>query len=124
MTTLGLVSLVLAIGITGFWLAFLISTGFRQGMERWPGELLHERAFAIPDLLLATSLLVVAWHDPSTFAARLALACSGALLFLGVLDAGYLISTWTLRSPRERIRPVLVSLACILGATTILVLAL
>lgn len=84
---------VAAAGILVFWISW-----FRQGHhEEWlpPGYVEHERAFVVPDALLATLLLVsaVLLVSEHPLGRTLSLVCAGMLAFLGLLDAAYFWQT-------------------------------
>lgn len=51
----------------------------------------HERAFLVPDLVVATSMIIagVLAKRGHPLARSLAVACGGALFFLGLLDASF-----------------------------------
>jgi hypothetical protein len=82
-----------AAGIAVFWI-----TWFRQGHdEEWlpPGYVEHERAFVLPDALLAVLLVVsaVLLVGGRPLGRTLSLVCAGMLAFLGVLDGAYFWQT-------------------------------
>lgn len=78
-----------AIGIVGFWLTWVRA----PHSEPWlpAGYESHERAFMLPDGMLATLLTVSAvlilLGEP--LGSSLALVAAGMLVFLGLIDAAY-----------------------------------
>lgn len=82
-----------AIGIAVFWV-----TWYRQehDQDRLPrGYVTHERAFVVPDtvlagLLVASALLLVSEHP---LGRSLSLVCAGMLAFLGLVDTAYFWET-------------------------------
>lgn len=78
-----------AIGIVVFWFTWLRTD---HDPARYPeGYLAHERAFVLPDsvlaaLLTAAGVLELAGHPRGP---GLALIAAGMLLFLGLIDAAY-----------------------------------
>lgn len=84
---------VAAAGIAAFWVMW-----FRQEHdEGWlpPGYVEHERAFVLPDALLAVLLVAsaVLLVNEQPLGRTLSLVCAGMLAFLGVLDAAYFWQT-------------------------------
>lgn len=87
-----------ALGIVHFWWQFFNGSLFSSVelnavMPHFEGYYLWERSFVLPDLLLATGMLissVALWTNRWMEKGRvLASACAGASLFLGVLDLTY-----------------------------------
>jgi hypothetical protein len=82
-----------AIGIVVFWITWLRA----EHEEPWlpDGYVEHERAFVLPDsvlaLLLAGSGLLQVLDRP--LGGQLALVAAGMLLFLGLIDAAYFART-------------------------------
>jgi hypothetical protein len=78
-----------ALGIVAFWQTWLRGD---HDVAWWPtGYEEHERAFVLPDhvmaaLLVASAVLSV---TGSMLGAQLALVCAGMLLFLGLIDGAY-----------------------------------
>jgi hypothetical protein len=82
-----------AIGIAVFWTTWLRA---EHDPSAFPaGYLLHERAFVVPDsvlaLLLTVSALLTVFEQP--LGPRVALVAAGMLLFLGLIDATYFVLT-------------------------------
>jgi hypothetical protein len=82
-----------AVGIVVFWTSWLRTD---HDPSTFPeGFLLHERAFVVPDgvlaVLLTASGLLSVLEQP--LGPRLALVAAGMLLFLGLLDATYFALT-------------------------------
>jgi hypothetical protein len=82
-----------AIGIVVFWTTWLRADHDPSALPE--GYLLHERAFVVPDtvlaLLLTVSALLTVAEQP--LGPRLALVAAGMLLFLGLIDATYFVLT-------------------------------
>lgn len=78
-----------AVGIAVFWTSWLRADHDTSALP--PGFVEHERAFVLPDGVLAVTLtasavLTLVEHD---LGGRLALVSVGMLVFLGLLDAAY-----------------------------------
>jgi tryptophan-rich sensory protein len=74
------------------------TTWFRQEHdEEWlpPGYVEHERAFVLPDALLAVLLVIsaVLLVTAQPLGRTLSLVCAGMLAFLGILDGAYFWQT-------------------------------
>jgi hypothetical protein len=82
-----------AIGIAVFWTTWLRADHDPSAFPE--GYLLHERAFVVPDsvlaLLLTVSALLTVFEQP--LGPRVALVAAGMLLFLGLIDATYFALT-------------------------------
>lgn len=82
-----------AVGIAVFWFTWLRT----EHDEPWlpEGYVEHERAFVVPDSVLAVLLLTGAVLTVLEVAAArvLALVAAGMLVFLGLIDAAYFVRT-------------------------------
>lgn len=80
-----------ALGIVVFWIWWFRA---KHDESSWPqGHRQHERAFVVPDLLLACLLVVSSLTSMRDVAqgSRLALIAAGMMLFLAILDATYFV---------------------------------
>ena len=78
-----------ALGIVGYWQVWLRGD---HDVTWWPtGYEEHERAFVLPDHVMAALLVISAGLSVSgsVMGAHLALVAAGMLLFLGLIDAAY-----------------------------------
>jgi hypothetical protein len=112
-----------AAAIVAFWVTWL-----RQGHdEDWlpPGYVEHERAFLLPDGLLAALLVVsaVLLVGGQPLGRTLSLVCAGMLAFLGLLDAAYFWRTGLFARERGGLVNALV-VAGVLILSALLVVAL
>lgn len=87
-----LVQIVTGVGLILFWVLFF-TIGLAPSTPP-PGYFEFEHSFAVPDLILAASLLYAAWLWRSRkgnhrIARTITLLCAGALMFLGLLDASF-----------------------------------
>ena len=110
-----------AVGIAVFWVTWLRS----PPKDPWlpAGFVEHERAFVLPDgllalLLLGSAVLSVLQH---ALGASLALVAAGMLLFLGLIDAAYFARTGLFARDRGGRGNLGVVLWMLLLATTLLV---
>ena len=86
---LAVLQVVTALGIVAFWQVWLRGD---HDVAWWPtGHEEHERAFVLPDHVMAAMLVVSAALSVtgSSVGAQLALVSAGMLLFLGLIDAAY-----------------------------------
>ena len=82
-----------AVGIVVFWVGWLRAAHDEEWLPE--GFVEHERAFVLPDgvlaaLLLSSAVLSVLGHR---LGSSLALVVAGMLLFLGLIDAAYFART-------------------------------
>ena len=111
-----------ALGIVTFWITWLSS----EQNEPWfpPGFIEHERAFVYPDCLCAALLVVSAvlgWNG-SAYGSSVGLIAAGMLLFLGVIDAAYMIQNGML-APQHDGRRHLAIVGSILFTSLVLIVA-
>ena len=91
--TLAVLQVGTAIGIVVFWVTWLRAD---HDVASLPvGFVEHERAFVLPDSVLAVVLTVSAWLSlvEPQLGSSLALVAVGMLLFLGLIDAAYFART-------------------------------
>jgi hypothetical protein len=109
---------VTAAGIAVFWVTWLRA----EHTEPWlpAGYVEHERAFVVPDSVLAVTLVIAAGLLVGEVALgrSLALLAAGMLVFLGLLDAVYFARTGLLRRERGRLG----NLGVVAGVLTLAVL--
>jgi hypothetical protein len=109
---------VTAAGIAVFWATWLRT----EHTEPWlpAGYVEHERAFVVPDSVLAVTLVAAAGLLVSEVALgrSLALVAAGMLAFLGLLDAVYFARTGLFRRARGGIG----NLGVVAGVLTLAVL--
>lgn len=87
--TLAVLQLGTAVGIAAFWTSWLRTD---HDITRLPeGFVEHERAFVLPDSVLALTLVVSAALNllERPLGSSLALVAAGMLIFLGLIDAAY-----------------------------------
>jgi hypothetical protein len=82
-----------ALGIAVFWVTWFRETHDQAWLPR--GYVQHERAFVLPDtvlaaLLVVAAILLVTGHP---IGRSLSLVCAGMLAFLGLVDAAYFWQT-------------------------------
>jgi hypothetical protein len=109
---------VTAAGIAVFWVTWLRA----EHTEPWlpAGYVEHERAFVVPDSVLAVTLVIAAGLLVGEVALgrSLALLAAGMLVFLGLLDAVYFARTGLFRRERGGIG----NLGVVAGVLTLAVL--
>ena len=86
----GALEILTGAGIIIFWTLFY-TTDLMAPKNPPEGYLSHERAFVFPDSLTATALIAAAilLFLKNPLGESLSLICSGALIFLGVIDFAY-----------------------------------
>ena len=89
-TLIGVLEILTGLGVIAFWVLFY-TTEWMAPKNPPPGYLSHERAFVWPDSLMAVTLVAagILLFLKISLGHSLSLACSGALLFLGVIDLAY-----------------------------------
>lgn len=113
--TLAYLELATGVGLLLFWIAF-----FTMGLapkDPAPGYMEFERAFPIPDGILAIGLLIGGYGLLQSWesAISLSLVCSGALMFLGVLDLSFgYQNTFKRQSPKELAFSLFINGWCVL----------
>ena len=86
---LSVLAILTGVGLLLFWLGFF--TFDLAPANPPPGYFEYEHSFPLPDIILACALIVagILMLRGKSWGARLALVCSGALLFLGLLDFSF-----------------------------------
>jgi hypothetical protein len=112
-----------ALGIAVFWLTWLRETHDQAWLP--PGYVQHERAFVLPDtvlaaLLVVAAILLVTGHP---IGRSLSVVCAGMLAFLGLVDAAYFWQTGLFARDRGGLVNAAVVVA-VLGLATALVATL
>ncbi len=96
---LAIVQIVTGIGIFAFWLLFF-TIGLAPAKPP-PCFFEFENSFPIPDAILATGLIAsgVAMNRGLAWGSPISLACSGGLLFLGLIDLSFTAQSGGFRGP-------------------------
>ena len=103
-----------ALGLILFWVGFF-TIGLAPRTPP-PGYFVYEHSFPLPDLILAFSLLVAArmLQQGRPAGKTIAIACSGALMFLGVLDFSFnLLNGMYVISPMDLALNAFINLWCV-----------
>ena len=103
-----------ALGLILFWVGFF-TIGLAPDTPP-PGYFVYEHSFPLPDLILAFSLLVAArmLSQGRPAGRTVAIACSGALMFLGVLDFSFnLLNGMYAISPMDLALNAFINLWCV-----------
>ena len=90
----GVLEIATGVGIIAFWILFY-STDMMKPKNPPEGYMSHERAFVFPDTLTSIALIAAAilLFMKNPLGGSLSLVCSGALMFLGVIDLAYNLQT-------------------------------
>jgi hypothetical protein len=87
---LAVLQIILAVGISGFWIFFFMVENKNPEKEDW--YLRHERSFPLPDLGLITICLLVSATGLLTgerFGIFFTIVSGGGLMFLGLIDLAF-----------------------------------
>jgi len=87
---LAILQIILAAGITGFWIFFFMIENRDPEKEDW--YLKHERSFPLPDIGLITVCLLVAATGlliGERFGIFFTIVAGGGLMFLGLIDFAF-----------------------------------
>lgn len=89
-----------AVAIAAFWVAWFRDVHDQEWLPT--GYVQHERAFVLPDAVLAVTLLASATLlvTGEPLGRSLSLVCAGMLAFLGIVDAAYFWQTGLLARRR------------------------
>ncbi|MBU2488841.1 MAG: hypothetical protein KKA60_05585 [Proteobacteria bacterium] len=99
--TVAVLSMLTAMGLAAFWAAFFFFD--MRPANPPPCYLPYEMSFPLPDLILAAVLLAAGalYYVGSGTGAVLTLVCSGALIFLGMLDVSFNIQNGVYSSSNQ-----------------------
>jgi hypothetical protein len=112
-----------AAGIAVFWAVWLREPHSQEWLP--PGHVTHERAFVVPDAVLALLLVVSAalLVGGQPLGRSLSLVCAGMLAFLGLVDAAYFWQTGLFARDKGGLVNAAV-VAGVLGLAVVLVVSL